>query len=58
MPDINILVIVFEDKHLADEAVVAVEKEIHDDVGAEDDTKQEIGHLENGGGQIGSAERV
>jgi hypothetical protein len=25
-------VIVFEDKHLADEAVVAVEKEIHDDV--------------------------
>lgn len=58
MPDTNILVTVFEDKHLADEAVVAVEKEIHDDVGAEEDTKQEVGHLENRGGQIGSAERV
>jgi hypothetical protein len=28
----NVLLIVFEDKHLADEAVVAVEKEIHRDV--------------------------
>lgn len=28
----DICVIVFEDKHLADEAVVAVEKEIHRDV--------------------------
>jgi hypothetical protein len=57
VPDTNILVIVFEDKHLADKAVVAVEKGIHD-VGVEEDTKQEVGHLENGGGQIGSPERV
>jgi len=34
---------VFEDKHLADEAVVAVEKEIHYD---EDATKQPFGHSE------------
>jgi hypothetical protein len=58
VPDTNIPVIVFEDKHLADEAVVAVEKEIHNDVGVEEDTKQEVGHLENRGGQIDSAERV
>lgn len=52
------LAFLFEDKHLADEAVVAVEKEIHDDVGAEEDTKQEVGHLENRGGQTGPTERV
>jgi hypothetical protein len=58
VPDTNILVIVFEDKHLADEVVVAVEKEIRDDGGVEEDAKQEVGSLENRGGRIGSAKRV
>jgi hypothetical protein len=39
------LVIVFEDKELADQAVHAVEKEIHAD--AYDPTKQDITHAED-----------
>jgi len=39
------LAFLFEDKHLADEAVVAVEKELHHDVD-DDPTKQAFGHTE------------
>jgi len=51
------LAFLFEDKHLADEAVVAVEKEIHRDVSI--DGKHAVAlHTEDSGQQISPAEKV
>jgi len=49
--------IVFEDKHLADEAVVAVEKEIHRDVSIDGKHAAAL-HTEDTGQQISPAEKV
>lgn len=54
----NLLVIVFEDKELADQAVIAVEKEIHHDVDIDGTSKHGAVHAEDATQERSPIEKV